>query len=142
MPFVVPQMPLTVNIWNNIAVALAPSVVTTGNLSPGKRVGITNVPIGSNAQIAAAGASGLFMELLLPKLTDIRGLQNNGPESIVECPAGSGRFYLCVWVDDIGKGFANEHRMAILCQCNYQMVAASDISGTFGAVPVWPSPLP
>lgn len=142
MPFILPTFMVDVNIWNNALVSGAPTIQTKGNLSPGRRVNVVSTPLLTNAQINAAVGVGYYMELLLPKLTDVRGLQNNGVESVVECPAGSARFYLVVWVDDVGKGFANEHRMALLAQCNFTMVTATVLTATFGAIPPWPSPLP
>lgn len=56
-----------------------------------------------------------LMSLLLPKLTDIRATQSaDGFADAVEVPAGSGRWYGVGAVDDIGKGYANEHRSALL----------------------------
>jgi len=52
------------------------------------------------------------MNLQLPKLTDIRGPQDSVSFDMVEVPAGSGRWYWVTFVDDIGKGFTNEHRTA------------------------------
>jgi hypothetical protein len=54
------------------------------------------------------------INLLLVKLTDIRGPQDNFGQDVVECPAGSGRWYGVAYVDDIGKGYVNEHRTACL----------------------------
>jgi hypothetical protein len=60
------------------------------------------------------GVVTLTMNLLLPALVDIRGPQDTIGADQVEVPAGSGRWYSVVGVDDIGKGFANEHRSAAL----------------------------
>jgi hypothetical protein len=68
------------------------------------------------------------MWLLLPALTDIRATYTNGSFDVVDCPAGSGRIYAVVFVDDSGKGFANEHRVACLSQYN--------------AAGLWPTPIP
>jgi hypothetical protein len=46
----------------------------------------------------------------------------------VEVPAGSGRYYEVVQVDDAGKGFPNEHRIAGL-------IATVDLG-------MWPVPYP
>lgn len=72
-----------------------------------------NVP--STGGTGSAGVPILAMSLLLPPLTDLRGLQDGltGPD-VVECPVGSGRWYGCAWVDDIGKGYPNEHRTGCL----------------------------
>jgi hypothetical protein len=67
----------------------------------------------------SAGNSQAFgMSLLLPALTDVRGLQsytgNGNRVDLVECPSGSGRWYCVAWVEDIGKGWPNEHRVALI----------------------------
>ena len=58
------------------------------------------------------------MFLLLPALTDVRytgvGGTSDSFYDIVEVPAGSARWYWVLSVDDAGKGFANEHRVAEL----------------------------
>ncbi len=54
------------------------------------------------------------MNLLLPKQTDVRGPQDTISFDCVEVPAGTGRWYQVCMVDDIGKGYANEHRTACL----------------------------
>jgi len=56
----------------------------------------------------------MAMSLLLPPLADVRGPQDSVSADMVEVPAGSGRWYFVVGVDDIGKGFANEHRSAAI----------------------------
>lgn len=45
----------------------------------------------------------------------------------VEVPAGTGRIYRVQLVDDIGKGFANEHRFCVLVKVTSQ---------------IWPVPIP
>jgi hypothetical protein len=75
---------------------------------------------GRRVQVASTGGTSqvgiltLTMNLLLPKLTDVRGPQDTVSFDMVECPADSGRWYQVVGVDDIGKGFTNEHRTASL----------------------------
>lgn len=110
MPFVLPAFNLAVNIWRAGAIPPvgAPAVVTFGNLSPGKTIS------------EGLGALGHVMWLRLPRFTDIRRFD------IVEVPAASGRFYKVFEVDDIGKGFPNEHRFALI---------QTDYSG-------WPQPYP
>lgn len=58
----------------------------------------------------------VIMQLLLPKRTDIRaGAQSaNGEQDIVEVPGETGRFYLVMGVDDVGRGFSNEYRCAFI----------------------------
>lgn len=103
MPYIVPQMPLTVFIWRGPPayppVGL-PVVVTVCNLTPGRRVMLPS-------QVPAS-----VMEALLPALTDVRAADPLTGNDVVEIPATSGRYYKVVGVDDIGKGFPNEHRIA------------------------------
>lgn len=59
---------------------------------------------------------GKMMYGLFPKLTDLRTVQC-GPlifNDFVAIPAGSTRLYQVMYVDDRWKGFATEHRMALL----------------------------
>jgi hypothetical protein len=65
------------------------------------------------------------MYMLLPKLTDVRGSLNVAGADTIECPAGSGKYYQCKYVDDRGKGFANEHRVVIMAGAGF-----------------WPTPIP
>ena len=67
---------------------------------------------GAIGSIFETGPAYVSMYLLLPPLTDIRGVQVSVVWDWVECPAGSGRFYAVSYVDDIGKGYPNEHRCA------------------------------
>ena len=117
MAFALPSFNLAVNIWHNGGVVNVdpPDVVTVGNLTPGRRV---MLPPQSSAQTVSGGHAFYYpppMELLLPKGVDIRMPTQTIPDGdVVEVPAGSGRYYGVVGVDDIGKGFLNEHRYAIL----------------------------
>jgi hypothetical protein len=81
----------------------------TCQLTYGRRVQVT-----STGGTTSAGVLTLSMNLLLPKGVDVRGPQDTVSFDMVECPAGSGRWYTVVAVDDIGKGFTNEHRTASL----------------------------
>jgi hypothetical protein len=110
MAYRLPTFNLSCNIWHNPAVppAGAADVSPMANLTPGRRVTMPSEPIGS-----------LPMQLLLPALTDVR------IQDIVECPAGTARWYEVLFVDDAGKGFANEHRIALLVQTG-----------------IWPAPIP
>jgi len=124
MAFTLPTFNLSVNIWRSSTYAgiippvAVPDVTSLGNLATGPR------------QIGNAGWT--VSTLLLPALTDVRYSEsgNNLPGNIidfdlVECPAGSGRCYQVDWVEDLGKGFSNEHRLAALFQ-----------------IPPWPQPIP
>lgn len=120
MAFSLPTFNLTVWIFRhgNAPPGAGPDVIANGNLTPGRRVFMANAPAGF-------GGCPMLVEVLLPALTDIRGWNDPGASDWAEVPAGSGRYYEVLFVDDIGKGFANEHRFALLAQIN-----------------PWPSPIP
>lgn len=108
----------TFNILCNISAPGAPGVI----LIPGPPFRLAGqscqLTYGQRTQVASAsgtptqGTLVLVMNLLLPALTDVRGPQDLASFDMVEVPAGSGRWYSVIGVDDIGKGFANEHRTA------------------------------
>lgn len=101
MAYTVPNFPITVKVWHAVAVPPvgAPAFTVMGNLTPGVR---------TLALTAAAVAGEMFC--LLPKLTDIR------IADVAEIPGGTTRYYSVIFVDDIAKGFSNEHRFAVLRQ--------------------------
>lgn len=97
-------------------------------IQPGFSLGTT--PQGANAQCP--------MTLLLEAGVDIRddsGLVG-GSADVVEVPSGSGRWYGVFYVDDIGKGFANEHRGALIYKI-YEAIAPGIFPGLS-----WPFPIP
>lgn len=109
MTFIVPEMPLSVNIWTEDSGPPAPPRLTcAGNLAFGRRVSFfTDL---GNASTAILGQ----MVLLVPAGTDIRDASTTSDSDVIEVPAGSSRIYIVVYVDDMGKGFPNEHRFAII----------------------------
>lgn len=118
MAFQPPTFNLAVAIWHSPFPAYAfPSLVTMGNLAYSRRIAAL-IPVGITTP-----------SLLVPALTDIRAAFNGVPEDVIEVPAGSKRFYAVESVDDAGKGFANEHRVASLAQI---------VTGFFG----FPLPVP
>ena len=114
MAFKLPTFNLTCNIsapdvpWV-AGVPTAPFRLTdqTCQLTFGRRV-----QVASTGGTTEVGVLTLTMNLLLPKGIDVRGPQDTVSFDMVEVPAASGRWYRVVGVDDIGKGFANEHRSA------------------------------
>jgi hypothetical protein len=74
--------------------------------------------------------------LLLPAGTDIRSGLLVGEADIVEVPSGSSRWYQVLTVDDLGKGFDNEHRGAVIVQVS----ALTDPVRYAGLE--WPVPMP
>lgn len=102
-----PTFNLTINCWQNFVgifvvppVAL-PTLVTTAQLTLGDRVTFLSA-ISNNRYI------------LVPKLTDLNWVRPLFGSDYIECPAGSGRFYVVRDVDDVGKGFANEYRQVMV----------------------------
>jgi len=119
MAFTVPTFNLLCNIWTaGMGPPAAPRLANVAcNLAWGRRV-----------QTLTVGSGFVPMVLLLPAGTDVRFSRNaTGPDTI-ECPAGTGRYYTVLAVDDLGKGFPNEHRGA-----------AIEAITTFG---LWPTPIP
>ncbi len=127
MAFVIPEFPLTVNVFTGNNISVAARLQCPGNLAWGKRSGNTGFGI------STPGFNNPFpwtMDLLVPALTDIRDFgTSSGTADALEIPAGSGRFYLAFHVDDIGKGFPNEHRCAIVAK-------------RVGPLGFWPTPIP
>jgi hypothetical protein len=108
MSFTLPTFNLMCNVWSspNYPPA-APRLVVACNLAYSKRV---------HQDLAFGGF--VPMQLLLPARTDVRSDVQVGISiaDAVEVPAGSGRYYIIINVDDIGRGFANEHRCAVIRQ--------------------------
>ena len=126
MAFRLPKFNLTCSVWNN----LDPNSLTPPPplILAFPQICQLRFPRGYN--LPDLYLPGLPMGLLLPKLTDVRGATPLQPfPSIVEVPAHSGRFYQALFVDDVAKGFPNEHRIALIVQL-------SGISGW------WTYPLP
>lgn len=121
MPFNVPTFNMMVNIWRNAAPPPAlPAVVSQANLAFGRRV--------SSSQGIQDPAGEPYMKLLLPPHTDVQSSKCGAGNDYIEAPAGTGRYYIVIGVDDIGKGFSNEHRAVV-------MVATT-------ALGAWPTPIP
>jgi hypothetical protein len=132
--FPTPTFNVVVNCWRNAAwnasfppIVPAPSLTFNGNLQMGDKVAGGAIQTG-------------YMYLAVPKLTDIRdGIKEvnppaAAPNDVVEVPAGSGRFYAVVWVDDVGKGFPNEYRNAL--------IGVVRGVGLVPQLPLWPTPYP
>lgn len=119
MPYQLPVFNVSVNIWRGPQTPPPigdPDLVPVGNLALGKRVTL-EYPTGTPV-----------MYLLLPANTDIRSNVRGGSPDFVEAPAGSGRYYNVLWVDNAGTGFPNEHVVAILQQAAPWGPAVPDIA--------------
>lgn len=125
MPFIIPTFNLSVNIWHNEdptitwPIVRAPDVNVNGNLHVGRKY---------------EGGGVWSMHLAVPVGTDIRDDNAGGGTAyeIVEVPAGTGRFYVSEVVDDVGRGFGNEYRLATILK----------VWMYFGATTPWPVPIP
>jgi len=131
MAFTLPDFNLPVDIYTGPWTTRVLRVSVMGNLAYSRRVNL-----GPEQQSGEQYASAAFMSLLLPALTDVRSYLTTGQADSVEVPAGSGRWYSVDSVDDIGKGFANEHRCAMLSQSS-QFLNAVQYPGL-----TWPIPIP
>lgn len=120
--FSLPTFNLVCGIWHQPNLPpLPPSLTAPCNLAFSRRV--------QPGSLGSGGSPvGIPVSLLLPAGTDVRAYQCATGQDYVEVPVGSGRIYAVLAVDDAGKGFANEHRVAVI-------VAVA----TRGP---WPSPIP
>jgi hypothetical protein len=133
MAFTLPDFNITCNIFTGPASSMTLRIADQEcNLAYGRRHAIDS-PFGGTQN-----SYSVTMTLLLPPLVDIRDLKCGYLVDIVEAPAGSGRFYLVASVDDIGKGFDNEHRAALLAPGSEAIFGTgSDWNTLF-----WPTPIP
>lgn len=124
MGYTLPTFNLDVNIFTGGVVTVPPRLTVKGNLALGRRIQLAmGIP-------GDTDGPSISMTLLLPPGTDIRDSLNVGTADVVEVPAGTQRFYMVTTVDDIGKGFPNEHRYAMLVKT---------VPSPLGA---WPTPIP
>lgn len=129
MPYVVPTFNLLCNVKGNAGTLVAP----IPPVAPYRLTGqICALVWGRRVNVASTGGTTFVgvplqtISLLLPARTDIRGPACTIGEDCVECPAGSGRWYCVYAMDDIGRGWPNEHRCAVMM-----------------AIPsFWPDPVP
>jgi len=131
MAFTLPDFNLTCDIYTGPWLTKSLRLSSDCNLAFGRRVSFFSFDYGANF----APSHGLAT-LLLPALTDIRDGSCNGQQDVVEVPAGSGRWYMAIGVDDAGKGFPNEHRWAHLSKI-YEEMNTIAFAGLH-----WPTPIP
>lgn len=131
--FSMPVFNLSVSVWHTPGSHMPPpmpaDLTVMGNLANGR---VAHLPVWL-PRPPALSAQSMSSSLLIPKLTDIRDSSCSGGPDVVEVPTGSGRFYWVSYVDDIAKGFGNEHRWAVIQKI-----------WTYGswAIYRWPSPIP
>lgn len=111
MAFVLPTFNLDFNVWH------APRVPTDGGPDDSGTCQLrgadhTAACVNPNETLAAGNYA------LFPPLQDLRDLNSPSGTDVIEIPAGSLRYYRVLNVDDIAKGFDNEHRFAILTKWN------------------------
>jgi len=129
--YVLPEFNLVCGIWAGPYVSKVHRADVMGNLSAGRRVYNVLINWPPNEDHVTNQ-----MVLLLPALTDIRDCSClSGDSDVVEVPAGSGRWYGVLTVDDVGKGFPNEHRYACISKIweGYDPVAYPGL--------IWPTPI-
>jgi len=128
--FTVPQFPLTCDIYDGPWLSKVFRLSSSCNLGQGRRV--QPVEIFENAVPAQYNVT---PQLLLPALTDVRDFSAAPQPDVVEVPSGSNRWYAIWAVDDIGKGFPNEHRFAMLYKI-FEGKNPIDFAGC-----IWPTPI-
>lgn len=131
MAFTLPTFNLTCNIHTVAGGVNVFRLSSDCNLAMGRRTANPNGTVEQDG-----GLFGLLPILLLPVGTDVRDSSCGGEMDIVEVPAGTGRWYQVIAVDDVGKGFPNEHRLATLGKT---WGFAGNGSGL--TLP-WPTPIP
>lgn len=132
MAFVTPTFNLNVRIYNVVLPStLTIRVLSPCNLAMGRRINWLH-----SAWLPGQGTDGSTPMLLLPAGTDIRDASTGQEADIVEVPSLSGRWYQVSNVDDVGKGFPNEYRMATIGKIYHY--------GGYIAlgIPNWPVPIP
>lgn len=131
MAFQVPNFNLTVEVWTGPYLGKVSRGTSPANLAWGKRVQYAYQEIFTPEETPASVA----MLLLFPAGSDVRSLVSSGMGDVIEVPQGSGRWYGVVSVDDIGKGFANEHRAAVINQIS-EFMNSTNYAGLFWPVPM------
>lgn len=121
-----PRFPSLANIWRaGNAVTNPPDLTTPAELHLTTQTGIVTTVTTSRREL-------LQRMIYLPKRTDVRPDWAAGQGDNIELPAGSGRYYLAVDVDDIARDFPNEFRVAAVIPTNAGV----------GPVTLWTMPMP
>lgn len=131
MSFSPPVFNLSCDIYRGPWLTKSFALASPCNLAYGRRI---TIEFANESAEVLAGCN--MMQVLLPAGVDVRSLVNAPANDIIECPIGSGRWYGVVGVDDAGKGFDNEHRIAQVIQIG------ENFSGTLYPGLIWPAPMP
>lgn len=131
MAFTLPEFNLSCDVYTGPWLTAVLRATVMGNLAFGRRVQQVRVSDG-----AVTNTYGGQCTLLLPALTDVRDGSCGLNPDFLEIPAGSGRWYVCMLVEDIGKGFANEHRAATVGKIWQDVDGTGSYPGLF-----WPTPI-
>lgn len=117
----VPDLNIMVNVWTGTSLPPNPKRTSYAcNLQYAKRF---------DARMAVVESGSLAVMLLnLPPHSDVRSRCCTAVSDLVEVPAGSGRYYDVLAVDDVSKGFPEEYRIAVIIQST--------------TVALWPIPIP
>lgn len=105
-----PTFNLMLNYWNSFISVIPPTIPPTLTVKCQLRMSRAAAVAG------VAGSSsgpGPIMFINVPPFTPIQGGMGLGSHvsTLIECPAGTGRYYRVLWVDDVAKGFNNEYRV-------------------------------
>ena len=100
-----------------------------------------NLAIGRRMQLWSDGyqtntSGGASPCLLVPAGTDVRDNGNASGYDVIDCPAGSGRYYAVISVDDMSKGFPTEYRLVAMAKA-VRFNDPTEFAGLF-----WPTPIP
>lgn len=133
MAFSVPAFNLLCDLWTGpwlTKVLRLSGVQCNLQMSPRREVGPAYYEDADAARLNGP------LYLLLPSRTDVRSPTFTGVADVVECPSGTGRWYAVTFVDDVGRGFSNEFRLAQMVQIT-QFVNGVQYAGL-----LWPVPMP
>ncbi len=132
MAFTLPSFNLTCDVYTGPWPSKVFRLSVLGNLAYGRRVQQVRVTEDNPANTYGGQAT-----LLVPALSDVRDASCSGQQDYLEIPTGSGRWYTAQLVEDVGKGFTNEHRAVTVGK------VFQDVNGT-GTFPglFWPTPIP
>lgn len=110
MAFTVPTFNIVCEVWSGPWLTKSFRFESDCNLAFGRRVQQQAL----DDAVAEVAVGSVQMGLLLPKGTNIRDNNQGYPNDIFEVPAASGRWYQLIAYDDVGGGFENEYRLAVI----------------------------